>query len=975
MEKMMLSLKNIYKLLMNNDFPIYSDSVISEADRKGQTMLRFWQNQLVTEFRCLPNGKMIWKNDGKRNRYTSHLCNRNMEMKCYTEYAMEIAAKVSVSSLLHQIACFTEFLQGRKHRHDVLIRRIREFVRLTEAEDPGVTKEIAEHIRESVEMPEWLKQCGVTGSLFQAAYLLTMLTLYAAAGEEMGSPALAVLRTKEYNMKSLWEEYIQLHRSKENASRLLTVHSGLLQDNPLPPHRFFGREAELFDLKEIAATGRKCLITGIGGLGKTELLRQLIRLCVEETVSDKIAVVPYETNILKSFARCFPGFRHQDPESSLRMILHRLQKESEQGKVLLLIDDLTNGMEEDPELEQLLGLNCTVLITTRRSELEGFETYNLGNISIPTGALIFRDNYGHPLNREEQETLTEMIRDEALCHPLTLRLMARAARCKSWSIQELKKQLEKNGISFSWQEEERTIRLGQIYRQLYSYMQIPDKCQLLAELFTLLPRDSYSKKFLEEYFPHIMGEDMEHKLDALTEGGWLDVDESGWSMHPLIAQCLRHKVITEEKLESMMFKLREEWAKASYDDSVLYDDEKVQHSGSILLYAVSFLTGNISRQWMIAVQKAMSGVFFNQRTFISYHQMLEQMMNRCQEKDDELELLYYIVLGRYHFGKAEEFLAVYNKQKECRTVSQEMFFSFCQMAGESLMFQQEYGKAEEFLNEVLCGEAYPSQKAAAYMFWAMCAEKQGAVEENLRRCILGKDYVMTHPECGDYLRLRMLSIAGNAYVMFGQKEEAREMLAEAQKLINKRTLPTDIAQYDYIAGTYELYFGDLEASLKHYKNYVQIYEEYLGKDSNYYTTQGQIAIVLQRLKRYGEAINTYLGLLEYAREVQDTHLQLLFSNNISVAYLELEQPTEALKHLENAIGLAREQGGITLGEVQRNRARAYGQLGNAEQEYACLKEASPLLDAAYGVEHPRAEAARMRLAELEQRFLDFNEKD
>ena len=29
MEKMMLSLKNIYKLLMNNDFPIYSDSVIS----------------------------------------------------------------------------------------------------------------------------------------------------------------------------------------------------------------------------------------------------------------------------------------------------------------------------------------------------------------------------------------------------------------------------------------------------------------------------------------------------------------------------------------------------------------------------------------------------------------------------------------------------------------------------------------------------------------------------------------------------------------------------------------------------------------------------------------------------------------------------------------------------------------------------------------------------------------------------------
>ena len=344
MEKMMLSLKNIYKLLMNNDFPIYSASVISESDRKGQTMLRFWQNQLVEEFRCLPNGKMIWKNDGKRNRYTSHLCNRNTDMKCYAEYAMEIAAKVSAPALLKQISHFMEFLQGRKHRHDILLRRIQEFVRLTETEDSCVTKEIAEHIRQNLEMPEWLQQCGVQGSLFQAAYLLTILTLYAAAGAEMSSPALAVLRAEEYGMKALWEEHAYQQRKKEESSRFLTVHSGLLQDNPLPPHRYFGREAELFDLKEIASTGRKCLITGIGGLGKTELLRQLIRLCVEEKVVDKIAVVPYETSILKSFARCFPGFQHQDPESSFRMVLHGLKKECDQRKVLLLIDNLTNGL-------------------------------------------------------------------------------------------------------------------------------------------------------------------------------------------------------------------------------------------------------------------------------------------------------------------------------------------------------------------------------------------------------------------------------------------------------------------------------------------------------------------------------------------------------------------------------------------------------------------------------------------------------
>ncbi len=36
MEKIMLSLKNVYMLLMTDDFPIYSESVVSKADRKGK---------------------------------------------------------------------------------------------------------------------------------------------------------------------------------------------------------------------------------------------------------------------------------------------------------------------------------------------------------------------------------------------------------------------------------------------------------------------------------------------------------------------------------------------------------------------------------------------------------------------------------------------------------------------------------------------------------------------------------------------------------------------------------------------------------------------------------------------------------------------------------------------------------------------------------------------------------------------------
>ena len=147
MEKMILSLKNIYMLLMTEDFPIYSEGVISRSDRRGLTMLRFWKGQSVEEFRCLPRGKMLWRNDGKCNRYTSYLCNRSAEIKTYSEYAQELASQVNVSSLRNQIGRFTDFLSARKYRHDILLRRIREMMRLTEAEDPRVTREIADQLQ------------------------------------------------------------------------------------------------------------------------------------------------------------------------------------------------------------------------------------------------------------------------------------------------------------------------------------------------------------------------------------------------------------------------------------------------------------------------------------------------------------------------------------------------------------------------------------------------------------------------------------------------------------------------------------------------------------------------------------------------------------------------------------------------------------------------------------------------------------
>ena len=960
MEKIILSLKNLYMTLMTEDFPIYSESVIGRAERKGQTMLRFWQGQIVPEFRCLPCGKMIWRNDGKRNRYTSYLCNRSAEIKTYSEYAEELATQICVSSLISQINQFREFLSSRKYRHDVLLRRIQELVRLMKADDPRITGKIEEQIVGTV---AW-KTYGSQENLFQASYLLTILMLYAAAGEAMDTPVMTILQSDEYGIEALWATFNQPSVEKTEPAVFLTVHSSLLQDDPLPQHRFFGREEELFNLKEIAATHQKCLITGVGGIGKTELLRQLIYRCVQDRTVDKIAVVPYDIGIMESFARSFPGCQRQNPEESFRRILHLLNKESEQGKLLLLIDDLTKGMEDDPGLSELQSLNCAVLITSRRKVLEGFNTFRLNPPTITTGALIFRDNYDRPLSGEDQAALAGMLADEVLCHPLTLRLMARAANSRKWSIGMLKEQLDKNGVTFSWQEEERTLRIQKLYRQLYSYMQIPKECQPLAELFTLLPRDSYAGDFLDKYFSNVTQGRALQRMEVLAAGGWLESGDDGCSMHPLIGQCLRRAVLNEGVAEPFLREIRQRLLKMGAVDAPEPEGDVFQRLCRIYIHIVGLLGGAVSADTVWGFANAAAVSEHTDQALERYEKLLKKLRKNCADLDDNAQAACWRTLCRWRRGEAEPVKQLYQRQKEQRTVKDALYFDFCLSAGYFLKYQQETALAEEMFLLVLEQTQDAAQKATAYFYMYELTQVTGDYAASARWGREGADYVKAHPECGFALTFTNLFALGAGSLKF-RKDEAREALDEMETLLTDTSPDWCRAQYAALAGTWELLYGTAEAALGHYRWQRDHILEYQGKCYSYYNTLGQIAQVLRRLGRLEEALENYKEILAYAGENGHAALHQRICCNLSGIYLDMKEPENALVYLRDAVEEGRKIGGLPLGEALRYSADAWGMLGDTAQELAALEEAAPILEEAYGPEHPRAKTTLQRLAELE----------
>ena len=964
MEKMNLSLKSIYRLLMTNDFPVYSESVIDEKNRKGQTLLKFWQSLVVSEFRCLPCGQIIWRNDGRRNRYISNLCNRNPEMKLYPEYAKELASQISTATLLNQLQRFSVFLSGRNYKHDILLRRIRELMRLAQTDDLHVSNAIAAQIKDAI---DWQNN-DFNKSLFQASYLLTVLMLYAAAGEAMDDSAMDVLRAKDYSISDLWNLKLNPPAAACASVNYLTERVGMLQDKPLPHQRFFGREEELFNLKEMAAQGRKCLISGVGGIGKTEMLRQLIQSYEEEQSIDYIAIVPYTTAIVESFGKVFPDFRFQEAEESFNHVLYQIeQKAAEGSKVLLLIDNMNSSLEDDPALSRLASLSCAVLISSRRPELEGFETYRICDPAVSTCSLIFRDNYGKPLTQEDRTVLNELLHNGSLRHPLTLRLMARAAHSNNWTVQQLRDHLLQSRISLTWVEDDHLVKLDQIYHQLYSYTQIPDSCEKLVELFTLLPRDSYSPEYLADVFAPVVSKvDLAHRLDLLAAGGWLDETDNGYAMHPLIAQCLRRKVLTEDRLQLILQCLHRKLP--NFNAGLFTTDANPHdiHICNIACHILSLLTGRISRQCVLDALCAASWLYPSSQAKKDLMQNLNRMMNRCAEHDDNLEILHCMLECSWQMGDPVIIEKIYQKQKQHLSVQKEIYLDFCILAasGTNSNLRTNTSFAQEILYEVLNTDASANQTARAYKCLASLKREACEFEEAKlfgEKCV---KFLQMHPECDAEIQFIGRYNLCSSYLEFRMEQDAAAMLAELEKLVEKYPRPLFQMYYFDVAGHYEMNYGDLEKALAYLRRGTQLILEYYGADVNYCQQVNKICIVLQRLKRYEEALEKYERIIEKAKNLAESNLVMMYSNNLGVLYLDLGMGQQAKATLGSILEIARQIGGVAQGECVKNMARAHGLLGEYTKERECLIEAVPLLEAAYGPQHPRAEVARERLEEL-----------
>lgn len=952
METMILSLKNIYKLLVYSDFPIYSEAVIHKRNKKGQTLQRFWRERLTEPFHSQSFGQRIWRSDGGRNRRVSEICNRSGEMKYYHEYASELCGQLSEDMLLDQIRAFTEFLRASEYKREVLLHREKEYLRLLDT-DACVTDAIRAHLTDTLSAASWADDTGEDAVLFHAGYLLTVMTIYAAAGEAMGEAALARLRAPEYGIQALFDR-----QSRQSAARpslaVVTAHCALIEDHPLSPSHFFGREDAFLDLREMVRQQGHCLISGMGGVGKTEMLRQLVRWCREESAVDSLAVVAYQSDLSESLRIAFPQLYRQVPEEGVSYILRTLASRAQDEKLLIVVDDIPSEAAQN-ELEPLAQLPCAVVATSRRRELDGFETYRLPVLTKAAGSLIFRDNYGKPLSESDRAGLFKLLDNELLCQPLALHLMARAAAENNWTLPQLGKALEEKGLALSSVSDAGVVSIEQLYARLYRISRVPAACHELTKLFTLLPRDSYSADHLREFFPSVcdQSEALEEELSRLVAGGWLESDGQGYSMHPLIAQSLRPKTRTEKQLGTILRDLHEKMLR---DHRTEYGESgKAFWLYRCLLRLNDLMTGGISARYLADVAVAM---YVLEVSSPSAQKQFQRKMTHCADMTDEAELACASLLCAWSCADEEQIERLFRNQQRRRTVSVECFLDFC-IAANGCLTNRKPELAEQMLQAALREAQTSEQKAAIYRQLIVGCDHRGDSASALRWAEIAADHVRANPECGVVHRFYAFVSLAQLYLKFGQMEKIEPLLEQLESLWPSMTdAPVAQIEYRLVQALYERLCGRLDRAETAYGKTLAAIERFYGRNYNYYVMLGELAIVYQQQRKFDAAKATYEEI--FAQNEGNPTIRL----NYAALLLDMEKPEDAMPYLTAALDTARQQGGLALGEALRSIARAHGMLGDWENERTHLSEAYPLLEAAYGAEHPRTVAARERLAEL-----------
>ena len=612
---------------------------------------------------------------------------------------------------------------------------------------------------------------------------------------------------------------------------------------------FLGREAETQWIRErlTGSTAGCSFVVGMGGIGKSTLVRQSIR---QSDSMDSVLYLDFlgsiEKTICDDYAVHINAVQKDASETDTAYFDRKLGvlRELGRGKNCVLVIDNYTG-DESNALPKLLQLGWHILFLTRdRSLAEGYDALEIGPICEDDLLTLFCKNIGHELDAEERRGAASIIRDVG-GHTLVIELIAKqiGSPVCSLSIRQAAKIAANSGFSNIAEEKvgyqrdnilyQNTIK--QIISSLFSVETLSEFQRTILKTLSLFGRTGVSVDGLCEMLELKNREE----ISALYHQGWIYVEDAVITMHPVIGEVVSNWELSDmardaagKVLRYLTVKLKVEAQKEEYPKNLLpylreahsWCERRIQNVtnqngaakeaywGRVNSYADGTVTdhGKVAQSLRLAVAILESG----------------RREPEIYAFDSYRELLFYTIQNTPYENegfiqeKGEEFIALFHHGNE------RMLLKIYQELLEVLYDHGEFAEAERRIRQArttISGNLSPEIWGWYYYILAGyydavlggAYDAETAEEAHLVRLLL--------KSVDRAIRWLTISNAGDAGIFLGEcyrlkalvlirsgigkKKQVRTILGRVQKLIDKYAQPNSklVRDYDMTLAWYHTY--------------------------------------------------------------------------------------------------------------------------------------------------------------------------
>lgn len=310
---------------------------------------------------------------------------------------------------------------------------------------------------------------------------------------------------------------------------------------------FVGRRDDLAEIDRILSGNQLVFLSGIGGIGKTELAKQYAYRYREQYDTVIFAVYEKDIETLVGEEIGIHQINRGEEETAHDYFQRKIEilRQTATPKDLIIIDNF--DVEEDENLELLFSCPCKFIITTRKDFRDyNYEQMNVDRIEDSREILNLFTTYNTIAYTEKENEAVKQLVEYVEHHTMTVELIAKYLRNTETSPEVLyHKFLEKEGVTNTEeicirQRKDRKLRAESVNSHLKLLFDSSGFDTAEREIMASLSLFD-GIRISRSQFETLYGIDgIGRKLDSLIQNGWVVCDEHTGkiSLHQVIQDLM-----------------------------------------------------------------------------------------------------------------------------------------------------------------------------------------------------------------------------------------------------------------------------------------------------------------------------------------------------------------------------------------------------------------------------------------------------